>query len=194
MELFAKRIIIISILIIVFSLFDFLDNTIIRIFTFEDEGTFELLVDFISPILEVALMLWALLTGKKVIYQIQNEERHYKRLVQLSPEAIIIHNNGKILYINERGANLFGSSSASEIINRNLSEFIDSDSKDLFNHLKEHSAKFSNSEFNQQVKFKRVDGTIIDIEYKSTSIDFKGQSVREVIARDVTIQKTKSKM
>ena len=85
MEFFSKKIIIISILIIVSSLFDLLDNTIIRLFNLEDEGTFALIVDFISPILEVSLMFWALLTGKKIIYQIRDEEEQYKRLVQLSP-------------------------------------------------------------------------------------------------------------
>ena len=89
------------------------------------------MVDFISPILEISLMLWVLLIGVKTINQIQDEEEQYKRLVQLSPEAIIIHNRGEILYINESGANLFGSSSPNELINRNISEFIHHDSKDF---------------------------------------------------------------
>ncbi|SDN59552.1 sensor domain-containing diguanylate cyclase [Bacillus sp. OK048] len=190
MEFFSKKIIIISILIIVSSLFDLLDNTIISIFNLEDEGTFALIVDFISPILEVSLMFWALLTGKKIIYQIRDEEEQYKRLVQLSPESIIIHNKGRILYINESGANLFGSSSTSELINRNLSEFVHHDSKDLSKKINEHLEKFSNSELNEQVKIKRVDGALIDLEFKSTKIDFKGQSAREMIARDITIQKS----
>ncbi|MGE7665198.1 diguanylate cyclase domain-containing protein [Ureibacillus composti] len=189
MKLFARRIMIISILIILMSLLDFLDNTIIRLFKFEDEGLFELVVDFISPIFEVALMFWALLTGKNVIKRIQKEDEHYKRLVQLSPEAIIIHKKGKILFINESGANLLGSSSSSELINRNVSDFVHEDSKGLFHNLLGQIEKRPNSEFNQQIKMKRVDGAIIDLEYKSTKIDFKGQSVRELIIRDITIQK-----
>ncbi|MFJ8234933.1 diguanylate cyclase domain-containing protein [Ureibacillus sp. NPDC094379] len=181
---------IISIIIIFISLLDFLDNTIIRLFKFEDEGTFELIVDFISPILEVSLMFWALLTGKKVINQMQKEDEHYKRLVQLSPEAIILHKKGKILFINESGANLLGSSSSSELINRNVIEFVHDDSKLLFNNLLGQIEKRPNSEFNQQIKMKRVDGANIDLEYKSTKIDFKGQSVRELIIRDITIQKS----
>ena len=53
---------------------------------------------------------------------------------------------------------------------------------------KEHLEKFPNSEFNQQVQIKRVDGAIICSEFISTNIDFKGQSVSELIARDITIQ------
>ena len=138
------------------SLIDLLDNTIIRIFNFEDEGIFELIVDLISPIVEVSLMLWVLLSGVKTINQIQDEEEQYKRLVHLSPEAIIIHNRGEILYINERGANLFGSSSTSELINRNISEFIHHESKDLYNNLIEHLDKSPNHESKQQFKIKRV--------------------------------------
>ncbi len=190
MEFFSKKIIIISILIILSSLLDFLDTTIIRIFNIEDKGTFELFVDFISPILEVSLMFWALLTGRKIIYQIRDEEEQYKRLVQLSPDSIIIHNKGRILYINESGANLFGSRSTSELINRNISEFVHHDSKDLFKKMEEHLDKISNSDCYEQVKIKRADGALIDLEFKSTKVDFKGQSAREVIARDITIQKS----
>jgi diguanylate cyclase (GGDEF)-like protein/PAS domain S-box-containing protein len=190
MNLFARRIIIISILIMLLSMLDFLDNTIIRIFNIEDEGTFELMVDFMSPIFEVTLMFWALLTGKKIISHIKEEEEQYKRLVQLSPEAIIIHNRGEILYINKSGANLLGSNSTSELINRDISEFVHPDSRELINKLKEHLDHFPKSEFNEQVKIKRIDGAVIDLEFKSTKIDFKGHSARELIARDITIQKS----
>jgi diguanylate cyclase (GGDEF)-like protein/PAS domain S-box-containing protein len=172
------------------SMLDFLDNTIIRIFNIEDEGTFELMVDFMSPIFEVTLMFWALLTGKKIISHIKEEEEQYKRLVQLSPEAIIIHNRGEILYINKSGANLLGSNSTSELINRDISEFVHPDSRELINKLKEHLDQFPKSEFNEQVKIKRIDGAVIDLEFKSTKIDFKGHSARELIARDITIQKS----
>ncbi|MGN7296061.1 diguanylate cyclase domain-containing protein [Ferdinandcohnia sp. SAFN-114] len=190
MELFAKRIIIISILIMLISIFDFLDNTIISILHLEDEGIFELMVDFFSPILEVSLMFWALLTGKKIISKTQEEEEQYKRLVQLSPEAIIIHDKGEILFINESGANLLGSNSTNELINRDISEFVHQDSKELIINLKKHLDQFPNSEFNEQVKIKRVDGAVVDLEFKSTMIDFKGHLARELIARDITIQKS----
>ena len=75
-------------------------------------------------------------------------------------------------------------------MNRNISEFVHHDSKDLFKKLEEHVEKFPNSELNEQVKIKRVDGAVIDLEFKSTKIDFKGQSAREMIARDITIQKS----
>ncbi|MGE7665791.1 diguanylate cyclase domain-containing protein [Ureibacillus composti] len=189
MEIYIKRIILISILIIVSSIFDILDDTIIRIFNFQDEGTFEIMVDFLGPIIEVSLMFWALLSGKKAICQIKNEEEQYKRLVQLSPEAILIHKKGKIIFINESGANLFGLSSTNELINRNLEEFVHHDSKDIIKKLKENSDQFPNREFNEQIKFRRADGDMIYLEFKSTKIEFKGQSVRELIARDITIQK-----
>lgn len=190
LKFFVKRIVTISIFILLLSLLDFLDDTIISLFNFEDEGTFELMVDFMSPLLEVSLMFWALLTGKRVINQIQDEEKQYKRLVQLSPEAIIIHSKGKILYINESGAKLLGSSSRSELMNRNIIEFVHQDSKSLFKITKEQLDKFPNSESNLQVKVKRVDETIIDLEIISTKVDFNGQSARELIARDITMQKS----
>lgn len=185
MKFFIKRIIIISILIIVFSIFDILDDSIISIFNFEDEGLFEVIIDLSSPLLTIALMFWIFLTGKKYINLIRDEEEQYKRLVQFSPEAIIIHKEGKILFINNSGANLFGSSSPRELINRNISEFLHHDSIALF---KEQLDESTNSEFYVRVQIKRIDGATICSEFKSTNIDFKGQAVSEIIARDITIQ------
>lgn len=171
---------------IVFSLLDLIDDKIISIFSLQSGVTFELILDFIGPILTVSLMFWTFLTGKKVISLIRVEEEQYKRLVELSPEAIIIHKKGKILFINKSGARLFGTSSTSELINRNISEFLDQDSRTLF---KEHLDKSPTREFHQQVEIKRIDGAIICLEFKSTNIEFKGQSVSELIARDVSILK-----
>lgn len=189
---YANRIIIISVLLILISLVDFFDNVIIRLLNLQEDGSFELIVDFLGPVIEVSLMIWAFLTGKKIIYQIKDEEEQYKRLVQLSPYAIIIHTIGdilKILYINDSGANLLGYTSTSKLINRNINEFVHPDSMAFFELLKEEVDKFPSKEFNQQVKIKRVDGAIIYLDFTSTKVEFNGQSAREVIARDISIER-----
>lgn len=67
MELYGKRIIIISILILLLSLLDFFDNKIVALFNLQEDGNFELFVDLVSPIIEIFLIYWALRTGKEIL-------------------------------------------------------------------------------------------------------------------------------
>jgi diguanylate cyclase (GGDEF)-like protein/PAS domain S-box-containing protein len=188
---FARTVIVISSLIILSSLFDFFyDNTLIRIFQFGNEGKIGFTIDVVKPILEISVMLWILIAGKRVISQIQDENEQYKRLIQFSPEAMFVHYKGKILFINDSGANLLGSKSVDELIGRNISEFIHPDSKDFFNTIRKNVDRFPDRDITQNIKIKRVDGAVIDLEYNSTRIDFGKKSAREVIARDITVQKS----
>ncbi|WP_010677644.1 sensor domain-containing diguanylate cyclase [Bacillus timonensis] len=187
MELYGKRIIIISSLILSLSLLDFFDNKIISLFNFKEDGYFEFFVDLVSPFIEIILIYWALWTGKEILRRIHERENQYQRLVQLSPEAIIVHRDGKILYINDSGVQLFGANSQNEIIFHNITEFVHDDSKQNIQHLKEQISLFPNRKHKEHVKVKRFDGTILDIEFTSTLVDFEGHPAREIIARDITI-------
>lgn len=110
-------------------------------------------------------------------------------MIHPSPEAIIIHAKGKILYINESGVVLFGLSSEKDLINRNFSEFVHNDSMNEFVSVVKEADQNPNKVLYKQMRIKRVDGTMIDLEFKSTQIIFNGQTAREVIVRDITLQK-----
>ncbi|MEH7384257.1 sensor domain-containing diguanylate cyclase [Bacillus sp. JJ1521] len=188
MELYGKRIIVISILILFLSITDFLDDKVITFLHFKDKGYYEVIIDLMSPLIEIALLFWALYTGKKILRQLHEQEEQYQRLVQFSPEAIIVHRKGKILYINDSGVKLLGSNRSSELLNRDLKDFVHPDSEDSINKYREQLNKNPNSHLKYHIKIKRIDGTTLDLETLSTVVDFKGHPARELIARDITVQ------
>src|SRR5215469_9262386 len=55
----------------------------------------------------------------------------YKHLLELTPEAIVIHSQGKIVYINPKGVKMVGAKSAKELIGRSVMNFIHPDSVPL---------------------------------------------------------------
>ena len=53
----------------------------------------------------------------------ESEER-YRRLVELSPEALIVHSDEKIVYINTTGTQLLGADNPEDLIGRSLWDFV----------------------------------------------------------------------
>ena len=58
----------------------------------------------------------------------ESEER-YQRLVNLSPEPIVVHRQGVIQYINQAGAKVFGFNMPNELIGKSFIDFFDIDSQ-----------------------------------------------------------------
>ncbi len=61
---------------------------------------------------------------------LQESEERYRQLVEISPDAVIIHQEGKISYINPAAVKLLGASQPDEIIGKNVLDFIHPDFHD----------------------------------------------------------------
>ncbi len=119
---------------------------------------------------------------------IESEER-YRRLVNLSPDAIAVHAGGKLVFINEAGARLMGASSADELIGQPLMQFVHPDYRELvIERIKKISVTNKPTEMVEE-KFVRLDGGIIDMEVISIPSSDKGAFAIQVVARDITARK-----
>ncbi|MDF9409805.1 PAS domain S-box protein [Pelotomaculum isophthalicicum JI] len=56
--------------------------------------------------------------------KLRESEERYRRLAEHSPDAIIVHSEGKIDFINKAGARLVGAASAAELIGKPVMDFI----------------------------------------------------------------------
>ncbi|MCU9614366.1 sensor domain-containing diguanylate cyclase [Caldibacillus lycopersici] len=139
-------------------------------------------------IIQIPMFLFLLFTLKSIVRQSISKEKQYRKLLDLSPEAIFVHRNGIVVYSNEAGAKLFGYNDQVEVVNRRW--------KDIFNAKSYASLRASSDKYDLDQQFKIHHFKIYDehenvryyIEAKSTYIFFDGEPAREVIARDVTAQ------
>lgn len=60
--------------------------------------------------------------------RLRQSERRYRRLVELSPNGVLVHRDGAVLYANHEAAQQFGIDSAKDVVGRQLMEFIHPDS------------------------------------------------------------------
>ncbi|MHB1687848.1 MAG: hybrid sensor histidine kinase/response regulator [Ignavibacteriaceae bacterium] len=120
-------------------------------------------------------------------------EKRYRQLIELSPDAIIIHNNGKIVFVNEACINLCNASDTFELVNKNLSDLMVPDSLNIFSQRdgfpKPDSKDSSSRIFLHELKLKRLDDVLIDVAILSNPIVFQNEHVVQLVIRDISKQK-----
>lgn len=170
------------------ALLDILDEKILILFQLQGDGVAEFIVDTGSSCVQILLILWAYSLGKKAVLKYKENEKHYRKLIELSPEAIFVHRKGKILFTNKAGLNLLGAHSMSDLLNHNWKEYIQfstGEEQRIVEKLKNNKNRIVDF----QIKAKKLDGQEIDLEITATDIDYNGVLAREFIARDITKRK-----
>ncbi len=115
-------------------------------------------------------------------------EEKYRLLIETSPDAIIIHRNGEILYANPAAVKFFGAKNMEELIGKSLFEFAHPELKEKAPQiLKEFKKK--GKIYVPDGKFVKLDGSIVYGEIIGTLTVYGGEPALEVVIRDVTQRK-----
>ena len=124
-----------------------------------------------------------------LIVSLQESEERYRRLVELSPEAIAVHSQGKIAYINAAGAKLLGASSPEALIGFPVLHFVHPNyvgiARERIRLVEEENKPLDLAE----QKLMRLDGQIIDVEVAGIPATYQGSRAAQIIIRDVTERK-----
>jgi diguanylate cyclase (GGDEF)-like protein/PAS domain S-box-containing protein len=130
------------------------------------------------------------ITEPKQVEKILNEqEEHYRRLVERSPDGIFVVQNGIFYFVNTAFVLMLGAANPQDLVGRHFSDFIHSDFHQNF--LKRHHLD-DQQEFQTHVsheKIIRLDGTEIDVEVAETQIELKGQLASQFVVRNITERK-----
>ncbi len=121
-----------------------------------------------------------------MIKQLKESESRYKSLVELSPEAVFVHQNGQIKYINRSGAKIFRTTNPLKLIDKPVIELIHPDF---------HKTELSNIEKvyrdhttlpPQELKYLTLDKEAINVESTGTYIEYSGKPAMLNVIRDIT--------
>ncbi|MCU0631856.1 MAG: PAS domain S-box protein [Methanolinea sp.] len=119
----------------------------------------------------------------------ESEER-YRRLMATTFDAMAIHREGKIIFVNEVAARLMGASNRAEIEGKDTLDLVHPDSR---NEVVERIARMTSDPDGVmppiEEKFIRLDGQVIDAEVIATSVIEKGERAFLVIFRDISERK-----
>jgi PAS domain S-box-containing protein len=119
---------------------------------------------------------------------LKESEERYRKLVEYSPEAIIVRADGKIIFVNVAGTRLLGASSDEEVLGRPIFDFVHADSIALVRERQDLLETGVDLPFVEE-KYVRLDGKTIDIEASTVKFSFYGKSAILTLVRDITDRK-----
>ena len=136
----------------------------------------------------VANYIGSIIARLQVEEELRESEERYRQLVEVSPDAIAVHVNGRIVFINHAGARLLGAEKAEDILGRRILEFIHPESRQVYINLIEPLA--ANGVFPlTEMKIKLINGKIIYTEVTGAALVFEGTPAVQIIVRDITVRK-----
>ncbi len=126
---------------------------------------------------------------KQAEVALRESEERYRRLVDLSPEAILVYSDGKVVYCNPAGAKLYRAASPEAMVGQSAWNFVHPDYRALVAERVEQSEATGEPTRPLEVKVVRLDGEIIDAESVGVPIIYEGKPARQVLVRDISDRK-----
>ncbi|HWI58474.1 MAG TPA: ATP-binding protein [Bacillota bacterium] len=129
------------------------------------------------------------LQRKQAEEALQSSEERYRSLVELSPDALFVQIEDKIVFINSAGLKLFGAASPQEIVGKPVRQLVHPESwKGIQHSLRQMREEGKPAPFAEQ-KMLRLDGTPVYVEVAAAPLVYAGKSAAQVIAHDITERK-----
>ncbi|MCZ7358390.1 MAG: PAS domain S-box protein [Candidatus Methanoperedens sp.] len=126
---------------------------------------------------------------RRVNEELRESEERYRKLVELSPDAISIHSEGKIVFINAAGAKLLGAANPEQLIGKPVMDFVHPDYRDIARERIQLMGEEGKNVSPAEQKFIKLDGSVIDVEVIAMPFTYQGKSGIQVIIRDITEHK-----
>ncbi|HXG38469.1 MAG TPA: PAS domain S-box protein [Bacteroidota bacterium] len=133
--------------------------------------------------------LYDITARKKAEEALRESEERYRLLVEHSPDAIAVHSDGVVVFVNTAAVKMMGASSADELVGKPALSFVHPDYHDLVKERLRNITQERKALPMAEEKFVRLDGTVIDVEVASIPISYRGKPAMQVVIRDITDRK-----
>lgn len=125
---------------------------------------------------------------KETLQALKESEERYRQLVELSPDAIIVHSEGKITFANNATVDLYGAPLA-EIIGKEVMDIVHESSRGIaLNRIKQILNEGIPVPITE-LRHRRMDGTIFDVEVTASPLIIQGKTMVQAVIRDITQRK-----
>ena len=121
-------------------------------------------------------------------------EESYRRLVELSPDMMALHSNGKYLYMNPAGLKILRASSQEEILGKPTFTTVHPDDREKVVEINRRRQRGEPVPSRYEVKGLRKDGRVIYVEVSATKVLYRGEARSLAYLRDITERKEAEEM
>ncbi len=117
---------------------------------------------------------------------LKESEQRYRGLVELFPDAIYIHAEGKLIFANTQGARLLGLDKPEDLYGREALDFVHPDNVDFVRQRIGNAFRTGEPNPSTEEMFVKLDGSSVPVEVASVPLTYQGKSALQIIARDIT--------
>ena len=126
---------------------------------------------------------------KRMQQSLQEREENYKSLIEHMPDGILIHDEkGETLFANPAALSMIGISSLNEVAEKNLFGYVLPEYHEKIRGRKDATHQGIDTPF-MEIKLRRIDGTVIEVEIKTNRINYHGRKAVEVVLHDSSLQR-----
>jgi diguanylate cyclase (GGDEF)-like protein/PAS domain S-box-containing protein len=145
--------------------------------------------EFLSAGRRTRLVMAADVTERRRADELMREsEERYRSLVELAPDAIFVHVDRRVIFVNSAAIRLLGAKSADEFIGRQITDFVHPEFRQIVAS-RLHALDQQNDVPLIEERLVRMDGGVVDVEVAAISFEYQGKIAVQVVARDVTERK-----
>ncbi len=120
---------------------------------------------------------------------LRESEERYRRLVELSPDGIILHSGSRVVFVNPAAMRLLGAESEAELLGRRTVDLVRRDFRRAFLARTERVLSHGFVEAETEHVMLTIGGEEIPVESSSTPILYEGSSAVLIVFRDISERK-----
>lgn len=121
-------------------------------------------------------------------------QQSFEVLINKSPYAIAVHNNGEVVFVNKALLEMFDISTSDRLLGKPFTDLI---KIDLGKQSEEQMRTLLEGDSNKtplQVKYVKPDGNTLDVELMSSKITYDGEPAVQVVITDITGRKRREEL
>ncbi|MDN7012997.1 PAS domain S-box protein [Methanoculleus sp. FWC-SCC3] len=140
-----------------------------------------------TPVIQVIMRD---ITGRKQMEDaLRESEERYRSLVELMPDAVVVHQDGIIVYVNPACVRIAGAKSPENIVGKPLDLFVSPEYRErIAGHIRRMEQEGTSTSLAEQ-ELRTLDGRAIQVDITATPILYQGQPSIMVVFRDIAERK-----
>jgi PAS domain S-box-containing protein len=124
----------------------------------------------------------------RLVMELRDSEERYRRLVELSPDAILVHADGSYVFANPAAARFFGAAAPEELCGKPVLDLVYPPHRDQLRERMQQALRGKTTK-PREFQIMRLDGRAVDVEVAGVGITYQGKSAVQIVMRDVTERK-----
>ncbi len=117
-------------------------------------------------------------------------EERFRRLVEIAPDTVLLHDGGELIFVNPAGIRLLGATAAGQLVGRPVADFVDAGGLAAVEALYSEGALPPGASAEViESRLRRLDGASVDVEIVGLPSSFQGRPATQLVIRDVTRRK-----